>query len=247
MTVNWHERYQQQASWTRELRNYVRQQIHLPPDARILEVGAGTGALLAETAHWSSRPIHGIDRAAARLREAAVHAPGSLLTQSDAHHLPYANGSFDLTYCHFFLLWASNPAAVLREMRRVTRPGGYVVAFAEPDYLSRIDHPDTYRAIGAAQRNALQAKNANPDIGRHLGEYFHRAGIPLQQAGIIGSVWDGKPDYTSWRLEWDVLRYDLQDFLSPTTLETLSQQDWQDRQRGIRVLFVPVFFAWGQV
>jgi len=56
------------------------------------------------------------------------------LSGGDASRLPFADGFFDLTYCHYLFLWLKHPLQALQEMKRVTRPGGWVATFAEPDY-----------------------------------------------------------------------------------------------------------------
>jgi len=47
--------------------------------------------------------------------------------QADACDTGLPSNSFDLAYCRFLLLHLGNPAACLREMRRVPRPGGILV------------------------------------------------------------------------------------------------------------------------
>ena len=37
---------------------------------------------------------------------------------------PFTNASFDLTFCHYLLLWLKDPLSAIKEMKRVTRPGG---------------------------------------------------------------------------------------------------------------------------
>ena len=51
--------------------------------------------------------------------------------QADAEHLPFPDGSFDLTFCVATLHHALDLAAMVREMARATRPGGFVCALNE--------------------------------------------------------------------------------------------------------------------
>ena len=51
--------------------------------------------------------------------------------QADAEHLPFADASFDLTYCVATLHHALDLSRMVREMARVTRPGGVVAALNE--------------------------------------------------------------------------------------------------------------------
>ena len=62
---------------------------------------------------------------------------------TDASHLPYEDGSFDMVYCSFLLLWVKDPLEVLKEMKRVSR--GSVVCLAEPDYGGRSKLSSRYR------------------------------------------------------------------------------------------------------
>ncbi len=244
---DWHARFQQQAGWTASLRKYLLRKIQLPTNARTLEVGCGTGAILQEMVSCLDGPLHGLDWAADRTRAAAAHVPDSHIVRGDACNLPYAHNSFDLVYTHFFLLWAPEPLRALHEMARVTRSGGHILALAEPDYAARIDYPDAYRALGAAQRNVLRHKGAEPDIGRRLPALFVEAGLQLRESGLLGAQWTLPPDRQTWRLEWDLLENDLRERMSAKSLQALRQQDWEDRLTGRRVLFVPVFYAWAQV
>ena len=80
--------------------------------------------------------------------------------------------SFDICLCHFLLLWIANPLAALKEMRRIVKPGGWVLALAEPDYGSRIDFPPELEALGQAQSKALQSQCADVSVGRKLRGLF---------------------------------------------------------------------------
>ena len=51
--------------------------------------------------------------------------------QADGEHLPFRDASFDLTYCVATLHHALDLGAMVREMARVTRPGGVVCALNE--------------------------------------------------------------------------------------------------------------------
>jgi SAM-dependent methyltransferase len=64
--------------------------------------------------------------------------------QADAEHLPFANASFDLTYCVATLHHALDLPQMVREMARVTRPGGLVAGLNEGTrgLLRRRDNPD---------------------------------------------------------------------------------------------------------
>ena len=242
----WHTRYRQQASWTRSLRQHLFAQSNAEAAHRILEVGCGTGALLCDMP--TGPLVYGLDHDRSALCFARQVAPASTLFNGDATHLPFAANSFDLSFCHFLLLWLPNPLAALLEMCRVTTAGGWVLALAEPDYGGRIDYPPALADLGKLQTAALQQQGADPLIGRRLSALFHQAGLQQVQSGVLGGFWqDEDRPTTADDLEWSVLRQDLHAFCTPTELDALQKVEQQAYQRGERVLYIPTFYALGRV
>ncbi len=91
---------------------------------RALEVGCGTGLILERVARVADRAV-GIDLSAGMLQQAK--ARGLDVMQGLATALPFADGSFDVTYSFKVLAHVPDLPRALSEMARVTRPGGYVV------------------------------------------------------------------------------------------------------------------------
>lgn len=243
--MDWHERFLQQASWTRELRRYVLERCNLRGAKRVLEVGCGTGAVICDLA--SHDQIHGLDIAYASLLECTRNAPTATLTCADARDLPYASGAFDIVLCHYLLLWIPEPLRVLREMRRVTIPSGYVAALAEPDYLTRVDEPASLAWLGLQQNEALRNQGADLHRGAELADLFFRAGIRIVECGQIVRGDEEKRSAAEWKGEWRVLEADLAGSVAPAELERLRVIDQEARARGQRILHVPTYFAYGQV
>lgn len=247
---DWHQRFQQQARWTRELRRYLFERVGISDLGSILSVGCGTGAILQELAFQDpggAQLIFGLDINQQFLSLAQVNVPQARLTCADAHQLPFASASFDLTLCHFLLLWVKDPGQVLAEMRRVTRPGRAVLALAEPDYGGRIDYPPELEQLGEWQQAALRRQGAEPQMGRSLAGLFAEAGFQEVESGILGGQWSGPPEQGAWESEWDMLRADLAGSVSAVLLDQLQAEDQQAWQLGERVLYVPTFYAWGHV
>ena len=242
--MNWHTRYAQQAGWTRELRSYILDKAGLARARNILEVGCGTGAILSELLEQPGR--HGLDIDRAALIECELHAPGSTLVQGDALDLPYADQAFDIVYSHFLLLWVHNPLQALQEQKRVTQPGGHVIAFAEPDYLSRLDSPQELIPLGRWQTESIQRQGADPGLGAKLANLVFEAGIKIVETGTIQSM-GSEPPLQEWEMEWKVIESDLQGVVPDLDIARMKELDKQARQQGRRVLHVPTYFAWGQV
>lgn len=242
--MNWHARYTQQANWTRDLRSYIFRKAGLETASRILEVGCGTGAVLSELPH---RPgIFGLDIDHDALVESAAHAPGALPVQGDALDLPFPNNTFDIVYSHFLLLWVRDPLLALQEMKRVTRPEGNVIAFAEPDYLERIDKPDELIPLGKWQTESLTRQGADPGLGARLAELFFQAGIRIIETGTIQSP-EKEPSAQEWELEWDVIEADLTGWVPAQEIQRMKSLDRQARAEGRRFFHVPTHFAWGRI
>jgi SAM-dependent methyltransferase len=245
MTVPWHARFVQQAAWTRSLRDYAFERAGLAAARRVLEVGCGTGAVLAGLE--TPAAVHGLDLDRARLDEARPHAPRAALACGDALRLPYVSQAFDLAFCHFLLLWVGDPLAALLEMKRVTRPGGYVLALAEPDHTRRVDRPESLAALGRWQAEALRRQGADPGLGARLAELFHQAGIPPLETGTLRGSSDGPPGPAERELEWAVLEADLAGAVPARELRRLKALDERAWRRGERVLQVPTHFTYGRV
>ncbi len=242
--MDWHARYRQQARWTRNLREYLFEKAGLKSARRALEVGCGTGAILSEIVSPAS--LHGLDLTQAALAEARIHAPRVILVNADASSLPYADFVFDITFCHFLLLWVRDPLQAVREMARVTRPGGYVLALAEPDHSARVDEPQSLAPLGHWQTEALRAQGANPSFGARLADTFARAGIEILETGTIQRS-KVEASHDDWEMEWAVIEADLAASVPGEDIHKMKLLDGEARGRGERVLHVQTYFALGRV
>jgi ubiquinone/menaquinone biosynthesis C-methylase UbiE len=243
--MDWHKRFLQQAVWTRDLRTYLFEQAGLGHARRILEVGCGTGAILADLS--TPAAVHALDLNPAGLNELRLHAPAAAPVCGDAQALPYPLGVFDITFCHFLLLWLHNPLKALGEMKRVTCPGGAILALAEPDYETRVDKPEALAPLGRWQAEALRRRGADPGLGNRLAGLFDQAGIQIIETGILRSGGRFMQSPAERDMEWDVLEADLAEWLPAGEISRLKMLDEQAWEHGMRVLDVPTHFAWGRV
>ena len=101
--------------------------------ARVLEIGVGTGRLLAQVAAPARL---GVDIAGRMLVHA--RARGLAVAQADGHALPIASGTIDAVIAGKGALRYLDPAVALPELARVLRPGGVLAAHLYPRRTLRL-------------------------------------------------------------------------------------------------------------
>lgn len=164
---------------------------HLTPDARILDVGCGPGTITAGLARRvPGGHVTGIDSAPGIVDQAreSVDAPNADFAVGDVYALDYPDGAFCVTHAHQVLQHLSDPVKALREMRRVTRPGG-LIAVRDADYGGMLWYP---RLAGLDEWGRLyqavsRHNGGEPDGGRHLHVWARQAG--LTEITMSTSTW----------------------------------------------------------
>ncbi len=124
----------------------ARDQMGIRQNDRILEVGVGTG--INTSLYPSNCHVTGIDLSAsmldkARERVSTQGLSNVRLLEMDAANLTFADDGFDIVYAPYLVSVVPDPVQVVREMRRVCRPGGKIIILnhfrsANP-ILSRIE------------------------------------------------------------------------------------------------------------
>jgi SAM-dependent methyltransferase len=179
----------------------------LEPDMRVLDVGCGPGSITAGLASYVSRVV-GIDTAtevltAARTRMATGSLSNVSLVAADAYDLPFPAASFDVVYGHQVLQHVADPIAVLREARRVLRPGG-LVAVRDADYGTMTHHPhyplldrwlEIYHAVA-------RANGGEPDAGRRLLAWVQAAGFEDLRASSTTWTYATPDERAGWADLW---------------------------------------------
>jgi demethylmenaquinone methyltransferase / 2-methoxy-6-polyprenyl-1,4-benzoquinol methylase len=124
----------------------------------VLDVATGTGAVALELTRQKGCAVVGLDQSPEMLAEARRRlGPDVRLVEASADELPFPDASFDGLTFTYLLRYVPDPAATLRELARVVRPGGTVAGleFAVPrgiwravwELYVRIGLPAAGRAI----------------------------------------------------------------------------------------------------
>lgn len=149
---------------------------HLKPNHTILDIGCGPGTITADLAELVPEgDVTGVDAVEAVLERARAHVAGrSGITNctfevADANALPYSDASFDVVFCHQVLQHVQDPVGILKEMKRVAKPGG-IVAAREADYKSFAWFPEPQGLDEwlDAYRKTARLCGGQPDAGRYV-------------------------------------------------------------------------------
>jgi ubiquinone/menaquinone biosynthesis C-methylase UbiE len=126
--------------------------------SQVADVGTGTGFVAAGIAPRVERVV-GIDNAPAMLEVAqenlrALGASNVDLAVGEASRLPLEDGAVDAAFANMVLHHAEDPAAMLREMARVVKPGGVVAVVDEVEHpfaWMREEHADIWLGFDERQ------------------------------------------------------------------------------------------------
>ena len=152
---------------------------------RVLDVGCGAGdvSLLAAALVGDSGSILGVDRspdavAAAMARASAVDATRLQFRVAELDALE-SDAPFDAVVGRFVLLYLPDPAATLRRLAGMLRPGG-IVAFLELDLTTARSVPPVPLAEAATEwvRETFRRAQVPIDLGPRVWRVFRAAGLP---------------------------------------------------------------------
>jgi SAM-dependent methyltransferase len=155
---------------------------HLAPDARVLDVGCGPGTITAGLADRVPRGrVTGLDASEQVIEQARARAadrPNLGFTTGDVYALDYPDAAFDVVFAHQVLQHLSDPVRALREMIRVTRPGGLVAArdgdFGGMTWYPELPIMDEWLAL---YQRVARGNGGEPNGGRHLHVWARQAGL----------------------------------------------------------------------
>lgn len=118
-----------QSYFTEKVRDEVLRRVAPTPQLIVAEIGCGTG-FLAEAFVPRVGEVHCVDVSAGILDEARKHLaayPSTRFHRADGSSLPLPTGSVDAAVTNMYLHHTADPAAAIRELARILRPGERLV------------------------------------------------------------------------------------------------------------------------
>lgn len=153
---------------------------------RVVDVGCGPGALTAVLVdRVGAGNVAAVDPSEPFVESARARFPGVDVRHAPAEELPFDAAAFDAAVAQLVVHFMSDPAAGLREMRRVTRPGGVVAACVWDHAGGRGPLSLFWEAVRATDPGALDESRLAGARRGHLGELFEEAGLRDVVAGEV--------------------------------------------------------------
>ena len=211
--------------------------LDLAADRRLLEIGCGVGA---QTRHlldrWPRLSIDSIDLSEEHLAAAAdylredVRAGRVRLAHMNTEALRFPDEAFDAAVTIWVLEHAPDPEKILREARRVLRPGGRILLTEVDNATFRFyPHNPVIQDWWDIFNRFQQAGGADPFIGRRLADLAEQAGFERIRAEPLHAISSRREPHR--RVE--LLRYCCDLLLSGA--RSLKQAGWVDEELEQRV------------
>ena len=167
----------------------------VPPHARILDAGCGTGLAGEILSQQGYTAIEGLDLSAGMLREAEKkHCYTALHQQTLGETLPFATGTFDAVLVIGVFARSHAPSRSLVELIRITKPGGCIIFTLRPEFYVATDFKSTMAKLSESGQWTL-VEATEPFDGR----YKEFPGINLQVWTYrVPAVKEGDPVPAEW-------------------------------------------------
>lgn len=166
--------YRKQSNWFAGERNRLLRKAEIARRRCVLDLGTGSGELLANLDGRAAGFAVGVDADTDALRFAAGRR-----VVANAQVPPFADATFDLVFTQMFFLWAKPLDRVLEEIHRILTDDGYLIAAAEPDYGGAIEYPANSGGLKNFTEQ-LQIEGADLYVGRKLGGALTNAGFEFE-------------------------------------------------------------------
>ena len=151
----------------------------LQPGMRVLDLGTGVGAMagLLQTS-FPGVEVIGLDLSNTQLAAARQNHREVPVTRGDAARMPFADSTFDAVHASWLLEHVPSPVAVLREVRRVLKPGAWC-HFLEVDNATLKVTPqlDAVASMMRALYGAQLGAGGDPFIGERMHRLLRSAGF----------------------------------------------------------------------
>ena len=187
-------RLEKQADFTA---SFTFSSVDLKQGQRVLDLATGVGAMGARLLRTAPGiQLVGVDLAAGQLAAARQNHPELPVLRGNAIQLPFRDATFDRVHCSWLLEHVPDPVPVLKEVRRVLRPGG-MCHFIEVDNATFRATPACPSATELMRRlNEAQARGGgDPFVGQHLENEFTSAGFTrfmVERRPLVGDANDPK-------------------------------------------------------
>jgi ubiquinone/menaquinone biosynthesis C-methylase UbiE len=165
----------------------------------ILDLGCGPGNVSIPLAHaLQDAFVHGVDCSASFIEEARSRAEQQHVSNisfhiADAQLLPFQKETFDFVIVRFLLQHVKQVDAVLKEIKRVCKPGAKIVVI-ETDWGGQIFHPEPAHAALMNHRlpKLLLEWGTDVHIGRKVPSYIMNSGLHVNTVYSDMQVFHGE-------------------------------------------------------
>jgi len=145
---------------------------------RVLDVGSGPGALTTElVARLDAEAVTAVDPSPPFVDALRERLPDVNASQAAAEDLPFGDGAFDAALAQLVVHFMKDPVAGLREMARVTKPGGVVAACVWDHAGERTPLAVFWTAARELDPDVHDEADLNGAHEGHLGELMRAAGL----------------------------------------------------------------------
>lgn len=185
-------------AWSRQLAPQLADFAVVRPGMRVLDVGSGPGSLTTELVkRLRPEAVSAVDPSEPFVAAARTRHPGVDVRQARAEALPYLDGEFDVALAQLVVHFMTEPVAGVREMARVTRPGGVVAACVWDFAGGRGPLGPFWEAASAIDPNVDDESRLAGTRQGHLVELFGAAGLAEKEEGVLSATRD-YDDFEAW-------------------------------------------------